>query len=367
EAALASAGVPVTVLRAAMIIGAGSASFEILRHLVERLPVMVTPRWVRTPVQPIAIADVLTYLAACLSVPTTIGRTLDIGGPDVLTYRDLMRIVAEERGLPRRLVIPVPVLTPWLSSLWIDLVTPVNRWIARPLAEGLRNPVVCRDDEAARLMPQRRLGARDAIRAALTAAPPDEAAPMPGDPDWAGGTVFTDRREADVAASPADVFAAVTAIGGDSGWYGLDWLWRLRGALDRLVGGPGLRRGRPRTGRLACGDALDFWRVTAVEPERRLALQAEMRVPGQAHLAFDVAPVAGHPDRSRLVQTARFEPRGLGGLVYWYAVLPVHRIVFARLVRGLAAVAERRARERSAGARAGTAEGAPARWAGGRR
>jgi hypothetical protein len=230
--------------------------------------VMVTPRWVKTRSQPIAIGNVLTYLVACLSVPATTGRTLDIGGLDVVSYLELMRIMAEERGLRRRLVIPVPVLTPHLSSLWIHLVTPLSHRIARPLAEGLRNPVVCRDDEAARLMPQRLLGVREAIRVALEQVAHHEvetgwfdAGPIPGDPDWAGGTVFVDQREVEVAASPEAVFATISRIGGETGWYGLDWLWRLRGTLDRLAGGPGLRRGRRHAEHVAFGDAIDFWRV----------------------------------------------------------------------------------------------------------
>jgi uncharacterized protein YbjT (DUF2867 family) len=209
EDELCSAGVPVTVLRAAMIIGSGSASFEILRYLVERLPIMVTPRWVNTRSQPIAVDNVLHYLVACLDRPETSGRTLDIGGPDVLTYAEMMRVMAEERGLPRRWVIPVPVLTPRLSSLWIHLVTPLSHRIARPLAEGLRNRVVCRDGEAQRLLPQPLLTVREAIRAALDHVAQDEvetiwsmAGPVPGDPDWAGGTVFTDRREVVVEAPP---------------------------------------------------------------------------------------------------------------------------------------------------------------------
>jgi uncharacterized protein YbjT (DUF2867 family) len=347
EAVLAAGSVPVTVLRAAMIIGSGSASFEILRYLVERLPVMVTPRWVKTRSQPIAISNVLTYLVACLSVPATVGRTLDIGGPDIVSYLELMRIMAEERGLRRRLVIPVPVLTPHLSSLWIHLVTPLSHRIARPLAEGLRNPVVCRDDEATRLMPQRLLGVREAIRVALEQVAHREietgwfdAGPIPGDPDWAGGTVFVDRREVEVAASSADVFATLSRIGGETGWYGLDWLWRLRGALDHLVGGPGLRRGRRHAERVAFGDAIDFWRVTGVEPGRRLALRAEMRLPGEALLEFVVGPVPGRGGRSRLVQTARFAPRGLLGIAYWYAVLPFHSFVFGRMLEGIRRAAE---------------------------
>jgi uncharacterized protein YbjT (DUF2867 family) len=347
ERVLAAGPVPVTVLRAAMIIGAGSASFEILRYLVERLPVMITPRWVTTPSQPIAIANVLRYLVACLAVPATVGRTLDIGGPDVVTYLELMRIMAEERGLRRRLVIPVPVLTPRLSSLWIHLVTPVSHRIARPLAEGLRNPVVCRDDEAARLMPQRLLGVREAIRGTLEQEARHEvetgwsdAGPIPGDPDWAGGTVFTDRRATEIAASATDAFAAVARIGGDTGWYGAGWLWRLRGLIDHLAGGPGLRRGRRDSERVAYGDAIDFWRVTGVEPGRRLALRAEMRLPGEALLEFTIEPLSGRADRARLVQTARFLPRGVLGLAYWYAMLPLHHVVFSRLLRGIQVAAE---------------------------
>ena len=346
ESVLAAGPVPVTVLRAAMILGAGSASFEILRYLVERLPVMVTPRWVDTECQPIAIGNVLTYLVACLSTPGTVGATLDIGGPDVLTYRALMDLMAEELGLRRRLVIPVPVLTPRLSSLWIHLVTPVSHRIARPLAEGLANRVVCRDDRAARLMRQPLLSAREAIRLALVQERQHEietvwsdAGPMTGDPDWAGGTVFVEQRETLVAAPPATVYRAVCRLGGRHGWYGADWLWTLRGTLDRLVGGPGLRRGRRDPERLAYGDAVDFWRVSAVEPGRRLALRAEMRLPGQALLEFAIAP-AGKPGYSRLVQTARFRPRGLLGLAYWYAVLPLHGVVFGRILEGIRRTAE---------------------------
>ncbi|MHC4093975.1 MAG: DUF2867 domain-containing protein, partial [Planctomycetota bacterium] len=249
EAALATGSVPVTVLRAAMIIGSGSASFEILRYLVERLPVMVTPRWVSTGSQPIAVDNVLRYLVACLTQPETIGRTLDIGGADVLTYREIMQVMAEALGVRKRLIIPVPVLTPRLSSLWIHLVTPLSHRIARPLSEGLRNRVVCRNKEAARLMPQALLTIREAIDAALGRVQGNEietswsdAGPIPGDPDWSGGKVFVDRRSVEIAA-PADwVYRAVCRIGGGQGYYAADWLWRVRGWMDRLAGGPGLRR-----------------------------------------------------------------------------------------------------------------------------
>jgi uncharacterized protein YbjT (DUF2867 family) len=348
ERALASGRVPVTVLRAAMIIGSGSASFEILRYLVERLPVMLTPRWLRTESQPIAVDNVLGYLVGCLSTPETVGRTLDIGGPDILSYRDLMRITAQELGLRRRLVIPVPVLTPRLSSLWIHLVTPLSHRIARPLAEGLRNRVVCRDDAAVRLMPQALLSARDAIRLALRQHERREvetvwsdAGPMPGDPDWAGGTVFVDRREVAIDAAPDKVYRVLTRMGGRNGWYAVDWLWRLRGGLDHLLGGPGLRRGRRDPERLAYGDALDFWRVATVEADRRLVLRAEMRLPGDATLEFLIEATAA-PGTSRLVQTARFRPRGLLGLAYWYAMLPLHAVVFQRMLAGIRGAAERR-------------------------
>jgi uncharacterized protein YbjT (DUF2867 family) len=349
EAALAAGGVPVTSLRAAMIIGSGSASFEILRYLVERLPVMVTPRWVRTPSQPIAVRNVLHYLVAALETPATAGRALDIGGPDVLTYRKLMQEMAAALGLRRRLIIGVPVLTPRLSSLWIHLVTPLSHRIARPLAEGLRNPVVCRSDEARRLMPQRLLPVGEAIEAALGRLSAGEvetswldAGPVPGDPDWSGGTTFVDRREVTVAAPPTAVFAAVCRIGGGHGWYAADLLWRLRGALDRLVGGPGLRRGRRHPDRIGFGDALDFWRVTFIEQDRRLRLRAEMKLPGEAELEFDLEP--GEAGGTRLVQVARFKPRGLAGLAYWYGVLPLHGVVFRGMLRGIRREAERSAR-----------------------
>jgi uncharacterized protein YbjT (DUF2867 family) len=344
---LSEGSVPVTVLRAAMIIGSGSASFEILRYLVERLPVMVTPRWVETESQPIAIRNVLGYLSSCLRVPETVGRTLDIGGPEILSYAELMRIMADELGLPRRVVLPVPVLTPRLSSLWIHLITPLSHRIARPLAEGLKNRVVCRDDTAARLMPQPLLTVRQAIHAALERVDAGRiettwsmAGRIPGDPDWAGGTTFNDLRSIDVHASPSAVFRAVCRVGGGNGWYAADWLWRLRGWMDRLVGGPGLRRGRRDPERVSFGEALDFWRVTGIEPDRRLRLRAEMKLPGEALLEFELEPIEGRPGWTRLRQSASFLPKGLLGLAYWYAVLPLHGVVFRGMLRGIRRAAE---------------------------
>lgn len=347
ERVLAEGAAPLTVLRAAMIIGSGSASFEILRYLVERLPAMITPRWVGTECQPIAVRDALGYLTACLDAPETKGLTLDIGGPDVLPYRELLQMMAEELGLRRRLIVPVPVLTPRLSSYWIHLVTPVGHRIAQPLARGLKNRVVCRDDRAAELMPMPLLGAREAIAAALGKSGEGDvetswldAGVMPGDPDWAGGTVYEDRRERPVAASSDKVWDAVCRVGGRHGWYAADLLWRLRGVLDRLVGGPGLRRGRRHARRLEYGDALDFWRVTGLERGRRLVLRAEMKLPGEAELEFSVVPDPADPDRSTLAQIARFRPRGLAGLLYWFAVTPFHGPVFNGMVDGIRKHAE---------------------------
>jgi uncharacterized protein YbjT (DUF2867 family) len=350
--------VPVTVLRAAMIIGSGSASFEILRYLVERLPIMITPRWVSTQSQPIAVRDVLHYLIAALETPATSGQTLDIGGPEVRTYLEIMREMARALRLRKRLVIPVPVLTPRLSSLWIHLVTPLHASIARPLAEGLKNRVVCRDDQAARLMPHPAQSPLLTIRQAMDAALDkvhkgevetawSDAGVMPGDPSWAGGTQFVDRREASTNAAPADAWSAVCALGGAHGYYAADWLWRLRGIMDRLAGGPGLRRGRRSEGELRLGDALDFWRVTAIQPPRRLELTAEMRLPGVATLSFDIEPPPTGAHGARLVMTARFRPRGLLGIAYWYSVLPLHGVVFRGMLRGLVRAAEQRSRTNS--------------------
>ena len=357
ETALASGPVPVTVFRAAMIIGAGSASFEILRYLVERLPVMVTPRWVSTEAQPIAVQNVLQYLVACVDSPATAGKTLDIGGAEIMTYREIMQVMAQALGLRKRLIIPVPVLTPRLSSLWLHLVTPISHRIARPLAEGLRNRVVCRTDDAARLMPQKLLTIRAAIDAALGSTRGGavetawfDAGPVPGDPDWSGGKVFVDRRAIKVKAPAECVYDTVTRIGGSQGYYAADWLWQLRGFLDRLAGGPGLRRGRRTREELSYGEALDFWRVTAVEPHRRLELRAEMKLPGAAQLEFEISPEDRGRGTCTLTQTARFKPKGLPGLAYWYAVMPLHGLVFDGMLRGIRNAAERRAASEQRGA-----------------
>ena len=347
EQVLASTGVPLTSFRAAMIIGSGSASFEILRYLVERLPVMVTPSWVKTESQPVAIADVLHWMVRCLSVPETAGKTLEIGGADVLPYRELMRIMADELGLRRRVIIPLPVLTPRLSSGWISLVTPVSYRIARPLADGLRNRVVVTSDLVQRLMPHPAMSTREAIHKALVRVRTNAvdtrwsvAGPVPGDPDWAGGTVFADERSIIIAAQPERVFQAVCRIGGGHGWYAGDLLWRIRGWMDTLVGGPGLRRGRRDPDRVEFGETLDFWRVIGLERGRTLSLLAEMKLPGVALLNFSMKPAASSGCTS-LTMTARFRPKGILGILYWYSVLPLHNLVFGGMLRGIKREAER--------------------------
>jgi uncharacterized protein YbjT (DUF2867 family) len=341
ERALFASGVPVTSLRAAMIIGSGSASFEILRYLVQRLPVMITPKWVRTLCQPIAVRNVLGYLLGVLEKPETAGRVFDIGGPEVLSYLEIMRIMAEELHLPRRMIIPLPVLTPTLSSYWIHLVTPLGHDIARPLAEGLKNPVVCRENSIREIVPQKLLGVREAIAAARREMAESEvettwstAGPIAGDPDWAGGTVFQDKREMRVKASAAAVFRAILLLGGEHGWYSSKWLWEIRGWMDRLVGGPGLRRGRMNPNRLEYGDALDFWRVVGIERDKSLVLRAEMKSPGVAVLEFLIEPKGN--GECELTQLARFRPKGLLGILYWYGVLPFHHLVFTGMLRGIA-------------------------------
>jgi uncharacterized protein YbjT (DUF2867 family) len=347
EESLNGGRVPVTTLRAAMIIGSGSASFEILRYLVERLPIMITPRWVSTKCQPVAIRDVLHWLVRCLEVPETTGKVLEIGCPEVLSYRELMQIAAEELQLPRRIIVSVPVLTPRLSSGWISLVTPVSFQIARPLAEGLRNEVVVDPERSAQnLMPHTPLSSREAIRRAIAKTNEkfietrwSAAGPVPGDPDWAGGKVFEDRRSIRIDAEPMRVFRAVCRVGGGHGWYAADVLWRIRGWMDQAVGGPGLRRGRRHPENVEYGEALDFWRVVGIEPGRSLLLHAEMKLPGIARLEFEMLPL-DHGASTELVMTARFRPRGLAGLAYWYAVLPLHHLVFSGMLQGIKRAAE---------------------------
>jgi uncharacterized protein YbjT (DUF2867 family) len=348
---LRRSGVATLELRASIIIGSGSLSFEIVRALVDRLPVLVTPRWTRVRTQPIAVEDVVAYLEAALDLPDGASEVIEIGGADVVSYGDLMREYARQVGL-RRLLLPVPVLTPRLSSLWLGLVTPVYRRIGRHLIEGLRNPTLVQDSRAGERFPGvRPRGVAEAIARALRLE--DEAiartrwfdALGSGGPAraWGGvrfGRRLVDARRTHVSAPPEVAFRAVERIGGARGWYGAGALWRLRGALDLAVGGVGMRRGRPDPEHLRPGDAVDFWRVDAIEPGRMLRLAAEMKLPGRAWLQFEVEPEAGG---AAIAQTAVFDPVGLGGPLYWYALYPVHAHVFASMLRGLASAAEREA------------------------
>jgi uncharacterized protein YbjT (DUF2867 family) len=343
--------VPAVVLQAGVVLGAGSASFEMLRYLTERLPVMVTPRWVDSRVQPIAVEDVLRYLEGALDLPAGTNRRFDVGGPDVLTYREMMRRYARVAGLGRRIIVPVPVLSPWLSSQWVNVVTPVPRALAIPLIESLRNSVVVSESDIRELVPFEPLPFDVAVERALAsvrdgdvatrwadAAWPDSPSdPLPSDPSWSGGSAYRDERSAEVDAPPEELWRAVEGIGGERGWYSFPLAWSVRGLLDRLVGGVGLRRGRRHRDSLRVGEPLDFWRVEALERGRLLRLRAEMRLPGEAWLEFRIEP--GDGGRPVLHQRALFVPRGLVGHLYWWAVAPFHGVVFGSMLRNLAGAA----------------------------
>jgi uncharacterized protein YbjT (DUF2867 family) len=362
---LRQSGVQVIEFRASIVIGSGSLSFEMVRALVERLPVMVTPRWVAVLAQPIAVDDLLRYLVGAVAVSVTGNRIYEIGGADRASYGGIMREYARQRGL-RRLMIPVPVLTPRLSSLWLGLVTPLYARIGRKLIDSMRHPTVVHDDTAAGVFGVRPLGLRAAIASALRNEDREYATTRWSDAlsaagpmrEWGGvrfGSRLVDSRLARVAVPPPAAFAPVRRIGGTTGWYYASWLWRLRGFLDLLAGGIGMRRGRPDPERLQVGDPIDWWRVEALEPDRRLRLVAEMRLPGRAWLEFEVT---GDADGSTIRQTAVFDPAGLAGLAYWYLIWPLHRLVFAGMLRNLARAAAAGAASRS---EAASGRGAPAR------
>jgi uncharacterized protein YbjT (DUF2867 family) len=354
---LADGPVPLTELRAAVIIGSGSASFEMLRSLVEVLPVMVTPRWVnRTRCQPVAIRDVLTYLVGVIDRPEALGQVLDIGGPDVVTYREMMDVYARVAGLPRRRIAPVPLLSPRLSSHWINVVTPLPIGLARPLVDSLTTDVVVRPaHDVRRVVPHDPIPLDDAIGRALHrlrdldvltswtgASAPDRAAePFPSDPGWSGGTLLRDVQQLTTIAPASAVYAVASGIGGDRGWYAYDSLWRLRGVADKLIGGVGMRRGRRHPDELRVGDALDFWRVEIAERPREVRLRAEMLLPGEAWLDWQVEEDA---EGSTLRQLALFAPKGLWGRIYWYSLVPFHGLIFGALNREIVRRAEALAR-----------------------
>ncbi len=357
---LLESGVPTAVLQAGVVIGSGSASFEMLRYLTERLPVMITPKWVYTRIQPIAIRDVLYYLIGCAELPSDVNRRFDIGGPDVLDYLEMMQRYAKIAGLARRRVLPVPVLTPWLSAHWVGVVTPVPNGLARPLVESLRNTVVAQEHDIADYVPDPPsglLGYDRAVELALTkirdidvptrwssasthGAPSD---PLPSDPNWAGGSLYVDEREREVDASQEHLWEVIEGIGGDNGWYSFSFGWWIRGVIDRMSGGPGLRRGRRHPKHLRVGDSLDFWRVEEITPGESLRLRAEMRLPGLAWLELSVGSRDGGTTTFR--QKALFHPHGAAGQAYWWSVWPFHGVVFESMQRNIARAAERLERE----------------------
>ncbi len=346
---LASGDTPVTELRAAVVIGAGSVSFEMLRYLTEVLPVMVTPRWVETRCQPISIEDVLDYLVAALDdAPGS--HVYEIGGPDVVSYRDMMQVYADVAGLRKRIIVPVPMLSPRLSSLWVGLVTPVPVGVARPLVDSLVNEVIVSDPSADRfgINPtplrqaiERALGREERfdMPSRWSDASTSPALPFSWDPEWSGGTLLVDRQNVPTRAHADDLYWAFSRIGGQVGYYTLDWAWRVRGLLDILVGGVGLRRGRRDPQQLRLHDTVDFWRVSAVTPGQHLQLSAEMRLPGEAWLEWRIEEGRAG---TILAQTAYFRPRGLAGRAYWFVMLPFHHLIFGRMAQKIAAAAEDR-------------------------
>ena len=344
---LRESGIATLEFRASIILGSGSLSFELVRSLVDRLPLLIVPRWASQRTQPIAIEDVIAYLVAALDVELPTSETVEVGGADRVSYLDLMREYAKQRSL-RRYFLPVPVLTPWLSSRWLGLVTPVYARVGRKLIDSLRNETVVKSTTAVLLFPRiRPKGFREAMARALLNEDRElaetrwsDALSSVGSNARLGrvstGSRIVDTRSASVAGPPARAFRAIERIGGAAGWYYGNSLWRLRGGVDLLFGGAGMRRGRRDPGKLRQGDALDFWRVDAIEPGRMLRLRAEMKVPGRAWLQFEVT---GDEKRSVIQQTAIFEPHGVGGLLYWYALYPVHRLIFNGMLSGVASFA----------------------------
>lgn len=339
---LRESGVPTIEFRTSIIVGSGSVSFEIVRALVEKLPVMTTPTWVKTRTQPIAVEDVIAYLVEALDVTVEGSKVFEIGGSDQVSYLDLMKEYAQRRGL-KRWFIPVPVLSPRLSSLWLGIVTPVYARVGRELVESLRNQTIVTDRSADQVFSVRPLGFRDAVKRALVNEDREFALTRWSDafssarsaPQWGGvkfGRRIVDSRSVQVPFAPQIAFQPIERLGGDTGWYYGDWLWRARGLLDLAFRGPGMRRGRRSPTHLFAGDTLDFWRVEKIAPARLLRLSAEMRLPGRAWLQFEVEP---SESGSLVRQTAIFDPVGLLGQLYWYALYPIHRFVFAGMLAGI--------------------------------
>jgi uncharacterized protein YbjT (DUF2867 family) len=348
---LRASGIPTIELRAAVVIGSGSASFEMLRYLTERLPIMTVPKWVNVRIQPIAVRDVLRYLVGAAAVDPEITGAFDIGGPEIYTYKQMMEKYAEAAGLRKRIIIPIPVLTPRLSSGWVGLVTPVPYTLARRLVASLKNEVVARDDSIKALIPDPPGGLTPftkAVQLALTkikdarvetrwtnaSFPGSPSEPLPTDPNWAGGSLYTDVRVVESTDSIETVWRRIESIGGDNGYSTATWAWRLRGLMDKLIGGAGLRRGRRDPNTLLVGDALDFWRVEALERPTLLRLRAEMVMPGLAWLEFRVAPKA--EGGCTVTQRAIYAPKGLLGHAYWWSVWPMHGLVFPSMAKSVA-------------------------------
>jgi hypothetical protein len=348
---LRTSGVPTVELRAGVVIGSGSASFEMLRYLTERLPFMITPKWLNVRIQPIAVRDVLRYLIGAAALPPEINESFDIGGPDVFSYKVMMQKYAEAAGLRKRIIIPVPVMTPRLSSGWVGLVTPVPYTLARRLVASLKNEVVAKDDRIRGLIPDPVDGLtpfKRAVELALVkikdarvdtrwsdaSIPWTPSQPLPTDPDWAGGSLYKDVREATSTDALDVIWSRSESIGGDNGYSTATWAWELRGLADKLAGGVGLRRGRRDPNLLQVGDALDFWRVEALERGHLLRLRAEMRMPGLAWLEFRLETNAD--GTSTITQTATYAPKGLLGHLYWWSVWPMHGIVFPSMVKKMA-------------------------------
>ncbi len=359
---LLDSGVPTAVLQAAVILGSGSASFEMLRHLTERLPAMVTPKWVDTRIQPIAVRDVLRYLVGAATLPAHVSRRFDLGGDEVLTYRQMMQRYAAVAGLRRRVLVPVPLLTPRLSGHWVNIVTPVPAALARPLVLSLVHEAVCSErdirdhvpdppegllpfDEAVRLALQRVREAAVETRWSSATWPGAPSDPLPTDPEWSGGSLYQDDRRREVRADGLDLWRVIEGIGGQNGWYSFPLAWSVRGLADRLVGGVGLRRGRRDPHTLYVGESLDWWRVEEIEPGRLLRLRAEMKVPGSAWLELSVEEREGG---TVFHQRAVFVPRGLAGHAYWWSVAPFHGVVFGGMMRNITGAAERARSSREA-------------------